>query len=50
MPEYNIKVEVDNKTFTFLCPENKDIITAAKDEGIDLPNSCCSEFVQAALQ
>ena len=42
MPEYNIKVEVDNKTFTFLCPENKDIITAAKDEGIDLPSSCCS--------
>ena len=42
MPEYKIKVEFDKKMFTFLCPEDKDIITAAKDVGIDLPSSCCS--------
>jgi len=42
MSEYNIKVELDKKTFTFLCPEDKDIITAARDVGIDLPSSCCS--------
>ena len=42
MSEYNIKVELDKKTFTFLCPEDKDIISAAKDVGIELPSSCCS--------
>ena len=42
MSQYNIKVELDKKTFTFLCPEDKDIISAAKDMGIDLPSSCCS--------
>ena len=42
MSDHNIKVEFDKKTFTFLCPEDKDIISAAKDMGIDLPSSCCS--------
>ena len=42
MPEYNIKVELEKKTYDFLCPEDQDIITAAKANGIDLPSSCCS--------
>ena len=42
MPEYNIKVQFEQKTFSFLCSENQDIISAAKFNGIDLPNSCCS--------
>ena len=42
MSEYNIKVELEEKTYVFLCPEDKDIVSAAKDNGIDLPNSCCS--------
>ena len=42
MPEYNIKVEADKNTYNFLCPEDKDIVSAAKDAGISLPSSCCS--------
>ncbi len=42
MSKYNIKVELEKKTYFFLCPEDKDIISAAKDNGIDLPSSCCS--------
>ena len=42
MPEYNIKVQFEQKTINFLCPEDQDIISAAKMNGIDLPNSCCS--------
>ena len=42
MPEYNIKVELEKKIYVFLCPEDKDIISAAKANGIDLPSSCCS--------
>ena len=42
MSEYNIKVELENKTYSFLCSENQDIISAAKVNGIDLPSSCCS--------
>ena len=42
MSDHNIKVEFDKKTFTFLCPEDQDVISAAKKNGIDLPNSCCS--------
>ncbi len=42
MPEYNIKVELENKTYVFLCPENQNIISAAKVNGIELPSSCCS--------
>ena len=42
MPEYNIKVQFEQKTFSFLCSEDQDIISAAKMDGIDLPNSCSS--------
>ena len=42
MPEYNIKVQFEQKTLSFLCSEDQDIISAAKINGIDLPNSCCS--------
>ncbi len=42
MPEYNIKVQFEQKTLSFLCPEDQDIISAAKMNGIDLPSSCCS--------
>ena len=42
MPEYNIKVQFEQKTISFLCSEDQDIISAAKMNGIDLPNSCCS--------
>ena len=42
MPEYNIKVEFEKKTFSFLCQDDQDIISAASINGIDLPNSCCS--------
>ena len=42
MSQYNIKVELENKTYVFLCPEDQDIISAAKVNGIDLPSSCCS--------
>ena len=42
MSEYNIKVELENKTYVFLCSENQNIISAARINGIDLPSSCCS--------
>ena len=42
MSEYNIKVELNKKTYIFKCPEDQDIITAANINGIDLPSSCCS--------
>ena len=42
MPEYNIKVQFDQKTCSFLCSEDQDVISAAKMNGIELPNSCCS--------
>jgi ferredoxin len=42
MPEYNIKVQFEQKTFSFLCSDDQDIISAAKKNGIDLPSSCCS--------
>ena len=42
MSEYNIKVELKKKTYSFLCSENQDIITAAKVNGIDIPSRCCS--------
>ena len=43
MPEYNIKVQLEQKTFSFLCSEDQDVISAAKINGIDLPNSFCSD-------
>ena len=42
MFKYNIKVELERKMHVFLCPEDQDIISAAKDNGIELPSSCCS--------
>ena len=42
MSAYNIKVELEEKTHVFLCPEDQDIISAAEVNGIDLPSSCCS--------
>ena len=42
MPEYNIKVQFEQKTFSFLYSEDKNIISAAKMNSIDLPNSFCS--------
>ena len=42
MSEFNIKVQFGEKTYNFLCPEDQDIISAAKANGIELPSSCCS--------
>ena len=42
MTEYNIKVQFEQNTFSFLCSEDQDVISAARMNGIDLPNSCCS--------
>ena len=42
MPEYNIKVQIEQNTYNFLCSDDQDVISAAKINGIDLPNSCCS--------
>ena len=42
MPEHNIKVEFEKKTFSFSCQDDQDIISAASINGKVLPNSCCS--------
>ena len=42
MAEYKIKVQFKKKTFSFFCPEDQDVISAAKMNGIDLPHSCSS--------
>ena len=42
MSKYSIKVELEEKTYVFPCPEIQEIVSAAKANGIDLPNSCCS--------
>ena len=42
MPEYNINVQFEEKTLSFLCSENQDIISAPKMNRIDLPSSSCS--------
>ena len=42
MAEHNIKVEFEQKTFSFSCSDDQDVISAAKINGIDLPHSCCS--------
>ena len=42
MAEHNIKVQFEENTFSFLCTEDQDVISAAKINGINLPNSCCS--------
>ena len=42
MLAFNIKVELQKKTYVFLCPDDQDLISASKANGIDLPSSCCS--------
>ena len=42
MSEFNIKVQFGKRTYSFSCPEDQDIISAAKANGIELPSSCCS--------
>tara|TARA_B100000945_G_scaffold121155_1_gene96307 strand:- start:133 stop:471 length:339 start_codon:yes stop_codon:yes gene_type:complete len=42
MFEYNIKVQFDEKTYNFSCPEDQDIISASKANGIESPSSCFS--------
>ena len=42
MSGYNIKAQFEQTTFSFLCSEDQDFISAAKMNGIDLPNSFCS--------
>ena len=42
MAEYNIKVQFEQNTFSFLCSEDQDIMSAAEMNGMDLPSSCCS--------
>ena len=42
MSTYNIKIELEKKTYIFSCLEDQDIISAANANGIDLPSSCCS--------
>ena len=42
MPEYNIKVKFQQNAFSFICPEDQDIISAAEMNGLNLPSSCSS--------
>ena len=42
MSKYNIKVQFDQKTLSFLCSEDQDVISAVKMNRIDLSNSFCS--------
>ena len=42
MPENNIKAQFEQKNFNFLSYKYLDFISAAKMNGIDLPNNCCS--------
>ena len=44
MPEYNIKVQFKRRILSFIFQEDKDIISAAKTNGIDLLNSFYSGF------
>jgi len=46
MPEYNIKVQFEQKTLSFLCSDDQDIISAAKMNGIDYQVVVVQEFVQ----
>ena len=41
MPEYNIKVQFEQNTFSFLCSEDQDVISAVTMNGMDLPGSFC---------
>ena len=40
MSKYNIKVQFEQETLSFLCSEDQDVISAKKMNGIDLPNFC----------
>jgi len=42
MSEFNIKAEFAKEKYFFLCPEDKDILSAAPGNLIDLPSSCFS--------
>ena len=42
MAEYNIKVQFEHKTFSFLCSEKKDIISTVEMNEMDLPSSSFS--------
>ena len=42
MSTFNITVDFQNKTYNFSCSDDQDIITAAKNNGLDLPSSCCA--------
>ena len=40
MYEYNIKVQLEQNTFSFLFSEIRDVISGPNLKGIDLPSSC----------
>ena len=40
--DYNVRVELEEKTHNFLCSDNQDIVSAAKSNGVNLPSSCCA--------
>ena len=40
MSKYNIKVQFEQETLSFLCSGDQDVISATKMNGIDLPNCC----------
>ena len=42
MPTFNIKVDFENKTYNFPCSDDQDLVSAAKNNGLDLPSSCCA--------
>ena len=42
MPEFNIKVDFKNETHVFLCAHDQDILSAARNYGLELPSSCCA--------
>ena len=42
MSQYNINVQFQEKTFSFICSEDQDVISGANMNGINLPNSFCS--------
>jgi len=44
---YNIKVQFEQKTSSFLCSQDLDINSEAKTNLIDLPYSCCSEVFKS---
>ena len=49
MPEYNIKVEFEKKTYTFSCQDDQDVISAASTNGIDLPLVYITQIIQEEI-